>query len=106
MAYLPLAELEGPLQYEIEAYRKEADAVKKCLRRFNLEGLWVGRYGNHGYEMINVTYADDSFVAYKVTGDESVHRGEETFIADLNPSFHSGDKNSLNAIQFTESASQ
>lgn len=43
------------------------------------------RYGQHGYEMINVTYVGDQLIAYKVTGDKSVPRGEITFQADLNP---------------------
>ena len=43
------------------------------------------RYGHHGYEMINITYQGDTMVAYKVTGDKNVPRGEITFQADLNP---------------------
>ena len=35
--------------------------------------------------MINVTYAGDILVAYKVTGDKNVPRGEITFQADLSP---------------------
>ncbi len=43
------------------------------------------RYGQHGYEMINVTYHGDLLIAYKVTGDKNVPRGEITFQVDLNP---------------------
>ena len=43
------------------------------------------RYGQHGYEMVNVTYQGDLLVAYKVTGDKNVPRGEITFQADLDP---------------------
>ena len=43
------------------------------------------RYGHHGYEMINVTYQGDTLIAYKVTGDNNVPRGEITFQADLCP---------------------
>lgn len=43
------------------------------------------RYGSHGYEMINVTYVGDLMIAYKVTGDKNVPRGEITFQADLSP---------------------
>lgn len=35
--------------------------------------------------MINVTYAGDTLIAYKVTGDAAVPRGEITFQADLCP---------------------
>lgn len=43
------------------------------------------RYGQHGYEMINVTYTGDTLIAYKVTGDKNVPRGEITFQANLSP---------------------
>jgi hypothetical protein len=43
------------------------------------------RYGQHGYEMINVTYQGDLLIAYKVTGDRNVPRGEITFQVDLSP---------------------
>jgi len=43
------------------------------------------RYGSHGYEMINVTYVGDTLIAFKVTGDKNVPRGEITFQADLTP---------------------
>jgi hypothetical protein len=35
--------------------------------------------------MINVTYSGDLLIAYKVTGDKNVPRGEITFQVDLNP---------------------
>ena len=35
--------------------------------------------------MINVTYVGDLLIAYKVTGDKNVPRGEITFQADLSP---------------------
>lgn len=62
-----------------------ASAARSNLPQYNLEGLWVGKYGQHGYEMINVTYTGDLLVAYKVTGDKNVPRGEITFQVDLNP---------------------
>eukprot|EP00531_Pseudo-nitzschia_arenysensis_P012446 CAMPEP_0116139502 /NCGR_PEP_ID=MMETSP0329-20121206/13348_1 /TAXON_ID=697910 /ORGANISM="Pseudo-nitzschia arenysensis, Strain B593" /LENGTH=398 /DNA_ID=CAMNT_0003634553 /DNA_START=184 /DNA_END=1380 /DNA_ORIENTATION=+ len=62
-----------------------ASAARSCLPQFNLDGLWVGKYGVHGYEMINVTYHGDLMIAYKVTGDKNVPRGEITFQVDLNP---------------------
>jgi len=62
-----------------------ASAARSSLPQFNLDGLWVGKYGQHGYEMINVTYHGDLLIAYKVTGDKNVPRGEITFQVDLNP---------------------
>ena len=51
------------------------------------------RYGEHGYEMINVTYANEgqTLIATKVTGDENVPRGEVTFTVDLAPRTSSND---------------
>jgi len=62
-----------------------ASAARSNLPQYNLDGLWVGKYGQHGYEMINVTYSGDLLIAYKVTGDKNVPRGEITFQVDLNP---------------------
>jgi hypothetical protein len=62
-----------------------ASAARSNLPQFNLDGLWVGKYGQHGYEMINITYSGDLLIAYKVTGDKNVPRGEITFQVDLNP---------------------
>lgn len=62
-----------------------ASAARKNIPQYNLDGLWVGKYGQHGYEMVNVTYQGDLLIAYKVTGDKNVPRGEITFQVDLNP---------------------
>ena len=43
------------------------------------------RYGEHGYEMINVTYSGNTLIATKVTGDANVPKGEVTFTVDLTP---------------------
>ena len=43
------------------------------------------RYGHHGYEIINITYSGDTLIAYKVTGDKNVPRGEITFQVNLDP---------------------
>lgn len=66
-------------------HRAKALAARSCLPHFNLEGLWVGKYGANGYELINVTYVGDTLVATKLTGDRNVPRGEITFQVDLNP---------------------
>lgn len=64
-------------------YEVASREAKKMLPQFNLEGLWVGKYGSHGFEMINVTYSGDQLIAYKVTGDANIPRGEISFTADL-----------------------
>lgn len=43
------------------------------------------RYDENCHELINVTYAGDTLIATKVTGDENVPRGEVTFTCDLSP---------------------
>jgi len=69
----------------VKALKQEIADARSFIPHFNLEGLWVGKYGSHGYEMINVTYVEDTLVAYKVTGDKNVPKGEITFKADLSP---------------------
>ncbi|KAL7539198.1 hypothetical protein ACHAXR_011524 [Thalassiosira sp. AJA248-18] len=71
-------------------YRMESLKARKMLPQFNLEGLWVGKYGSHGFEMINVTYSGDQLIAYKVTGDKNIPRGEISFTADLSPNIDDG----------------
>lgn len=37
---------------DAERHAEKAMAARTCLPAYNLEGLWVGKYGHHGYEMI------------------------------------------------------
>jgi hypothetical protein len=83
-----VAQRMGRLE-EAERYKIESQRAKKMLPQFNLEGLWVGKYGSHGFEMINITYVGDELIAYKVTGDQNIPRGEVTFTADLSLSSYS-----------------
>eukprot|EP00568_Trieres_chinensis_P006186 CAMPEP_0183307318 /NCGR_PEP_ID=MMETSP0160_2-20130417/17260_1 /TAXON_ID=2839 ORGANISM="Odontella Sinensis, Strain Grunow 1884" /NCGR_SAMPLE_ID=MMETSP0160_2 /ASSEMBLY_ACC=CAM_ASM_000250 /LENGTH=388 /DNA_ID=CAMNT_0025470879 /DNA_START=73 /DNA_END=1239 /DNA_ORIENTATION=+ len=96
------AEEEG-LEDRVEKFRKEAVDARSVLPQFNIEGLWVGKYGDHGYEMINVTYAGDSIIAYKVTGDKNVPKGEVTFTVDLSPD--AAIKAGLEPIELSDGAS-
>jgi hypothetical protein len=45
------AERMGRME-ESEKYKQESLKARKMLPWFNLEGLWVGKYGSHGFEMI------------------------------------------------------
>jgi hypothetical protein len=61
-------------------------AARAHLPQFSLEGVWAGRYGEHGHELIQVEYDEnDMLVARKLTGDENVPAGEMTFRVDLAP---------------------
>ena len=107
---LEVATQEGRMEDAVR-HRENALAARSCLPHFNLEGLWVGKYGSHGYEMINVTYVGDTLVAYKVTGDKNVPKGEITFQADLHPLRYTGNptlrpEGALNPIQLTDRAAQ
>jgi Cyclin D1 binding domain len=92
---------------------ERAMQTRSCLPQFNLDGLWVGKYGNR-YELINVTYIGDILIAEKVTGDNNVPKGEITFQVDLNPlrnsnrNYADGSRNDnlLQPIQLTDKAAK
>lgn len=78
------AEVEGDSK-AAEKYKIQIEEARLCIPQLNMHGLWVGKYGEYGYEMINVTYTGDTLIATKVTGDKNVPKGEITFTADLTP---------------------
>eukprot|EP00521_Asterionellopsis_glacialis_P018593 CAMPEP_0195299382 /NCGR_PEP_ID=MMETSP0707-20130614/25445_1 /TAXON_ID=33640 /ORGANISM="Asterionellopsis glacialis, Strain CCMP134" /LENGTH=345 /DNA_ID=CAMNT_0040361777 /DNA_START=88 /DNA_END=1125 /DNA_ORIENTATION=- len=102
------AEAKGDMD-AVEQYRQEAAVARSCLPQFNLDGLWVGKYGDHGYEMINITYTGDTLIAYKVTGDKNVPKGEISFQVDLTMELQqqqAQQNNLLQPIELSEDATR
>lgn len=97
------AEARG-LTEEVEEYRQKALNARSALPQFNLDGLWVGKYGEHGYEMINITYVGDVLHAHKVTGDKNVPKGEISFRVNL--STNDEQNRLLEPIELGESAAK
>ena len=72
-----------------------ADTLDLCIFEWDASGygfsgsdpivVLICSYGEHGAQVINITYADDTLLASKVTGDRNVPRGETTFTVDLSP---------------------
>jgi hypothetical protein len=94
---------QAGLHMEAEKYRNEAENARKAQPQFNLDGLWVGKYGEHGFEMINVTYSGDTLIAYKVTGDRNIPKAEVSFEVDLSPN---PDVSMLDPIELGEQAAE
>jgi len=111
VAELEQAEKIGRSSEQMEELKAKTEAARSCLPQFNLEGLWVGKYGS-SYDLINITYVGDVMIAEKVTGaDSNVPTGAISFQADLNPLkqgniFRQSDEDSLQPIILTEKASK
>ena len=93
------------LTEEAEIYRAEAKEARSALPQFQLEGLWVGKYGD-SFQMVNVSYVGDLLVAHKLTGGSSQHvpKGEVSFQADLSPGHD--DNTSLDPIELSLEAAE
>lgn len=71
----------------IEKWTSVATDAREFLPHLNMEGLWVGDYGEtKGLQLINITYTGDELIATKVTGDANVPRGEKSFTVNVKPS--------------------
>lgn len=103
MIELEKARNDGSSDKRVKKLEREVSDVRSSITQLNLEGLWVGKYGSHGYELINVTYTGDTMIAYKLTGDKNVPKGEITFKVDLS---HDKMASDLDPIALTESASK
>eukprot|EP00980_Cylindrotheca_fusiformis_P011864 scaffold2817_cov130-Cylindrotheca_fusiformis.AAC.19 len=101
-----LAEEKGKFQ-DAERFRLQAMEARNALPQFQLEGLWVGKYGENGYEMINVTYVGDVMHAQKVTSNtNNVPKGQVSFEVDLSPN-KAGNRNEfLDPIKLGDSAAE
>jgi len=98
VAEMDRAQREGRTR-DIEMHRKRAAAARSCLPQFNLDGLWVGKYGSQ-YDLINITYVGDTLIAEKVTGDNNVPKGAITFQVDLHPLRRTRGVSSVGAIGY------
>eukprot|EP00587_Corethron_hystrix_P004435 CAMPEP_0113303206 /NCGR_PEP_ID=MMETSP0010_2-20120614/3722_1 /TAXON_ID=216773 ORGANISM="Corethron hystrix, Strain 308" /NCGR_SAMPLE_ID=MMETSP0010_2 /ASSEMBLY_ACC=CAM_ASM_000155 /LENGTH=399 /DNA_ID=CAMNT_0000157171 /DNA_START=336 /DNA_END=1533 /DNA_ORIENTATION=+ /assembly_acc=CAM_ASM_000155 len=85
-------------------WKSVAMDAESHLRQYNLHGLWVGKSGEGGYEMINITYSGDMLYAYEVSHTQS---RREIFRADLCPKYdqHGIREDALLPIELTPATS-
>ena len=78
---------ETGLYDDAARYAQEAQQARDSLLQFSLSGLWVGKYNDNTFQLINVTYTGDVMTVYKITASSTCHvpQGEVTFQVDLTP---------------------
>lgn len=99
---------EAGLSEEALMWEREAKMARSVLPQFNLDGLWVGKYSEQGFEMINVTYAGphgDTLIARKLTCKKNVPKGQVTFQVDLSDKATMG-SNNLEPIELKQGAAK
>lgn len=105
MELMEKAEADGDEEL-VSKYRIQMEEARLCITQLNMHGLWVGKYGEHGYEMINVTYSGDTLIATKITGDKNVPKGKVTFTVDLSPKAHESGMAALEPIELNPKAAR
>jgi len=62
----------------------------QCHNSFDLNGYWIGNYGNDGYELIRIYQKGYKVYAKKLTGDQNVPAGKLTWKMTLDRSLAKG----------------
>jgi hypothetical protein len=99
--------VQAGLYDEAALYAQEAKLARQSLLQFSLSGLWVGKYNDDTFQLINVTYIDDVLTAYKITSSSTCHvpQGEITFQVDLTPPSSSSSSSSSTSRYSSSSSS-
>ena len=61
-----------------------------CFMNIDLNGYWIGDYGRHGKEIIEIYQKGYEVIAKKITGDENVPAGEIIWKMTLDKNFKKG----------------